>query len=303
MKRPDFFIVGAPKCGTTAMYEYLRVHPRIFMPFHKEPLYFGSDLQHRYGRMSEAEYLALFQDAAPDQRAGEASAWYLYSRAAAGEIREFSPDAGIIIMLRNPVDMMYAQHSQLLFNCQEVIRDFGGALAAEEDRRRGLRLPPGPIRVENLFYRESARFTDQVERYLDVFGRERVHVIIFDDMKRDTPGVYRRTLEFLGVAADFQPDFTPANVNKRQRSATLQRLVYDPPGPIRRLVPRLRRFPVVHRLRGAVVGLNSRVAQRSAMDADLRRRLQAEFAPEVERLGALIGRDLSNWSNSVQPGR
>lgn len=303
MKRPDFFIVGAAKCGTTAMHEYLSGHPQIFMPFHKEPNYFGSDLQRRYGRMSEADYLALFRDAAPDQRVGEASTWYLYSRTAAREIREFSPDADIIIMLRNPVDRMYAQHSQSVFTCQEVIRDFGEALAAEEDRRRGQRLPPGPIRVENLFYRESSRFADQVGRYLEVFGRERVHVILLDDLRQEPLGVYRRTLEFLDVATDFQPDFRPANVNKRLRSTALQRLVFDPPGPIRRLIPRLRRYPVVHRLRGAVVGLNSRVAQRSDMDPDLRRRLQAEFAPDVERLGALIGRDLSHWSSSVQPGR
>ena len=296
MKRPDFFIVGAPKCGTTAMYEYLRAHPQVFMPFHKEPLFFGADLTTRYGRMSEAQYLDLFEPARPDQRVGEASAWYLYSRSAAREIREFSPEARIVIMLRDPVEVMYAQHSQLLFIAEEVIADFGAALAAEEDRRRGLRLPPGSFRRENLYYRDFVHFSEQVKRYFDVFGRERVHVIVFDDVKRDVAGVYRQTLAFLDVSPDFQPVLTPANVNKEVRSGALQRLVFDPPGPVRRLIPWLRRYPLVHRLRGAVVGLNSRTVRRHGMDPELQARLKAEFAPEVERLGTLIGRDLSHWS-------
>src|SRR5438093_448879 len=146
--RPDFFIVGAPKCGTTAMYAYLRQHPQIFMPFHKEPLFFGSDLTTRYGRMSLEEYLALFADASRGQRIGEASAWYLYSATAAAEIKAFAPDAQIVVMLRDPVEVMRAQHSQLLFNMQETLTSFAEALAAEADRRAGRRLPPGPIRVE-----------------------------------------------------------------------------------------------------------------------------------------------------------
>ena len=99
MTRPDFFLVGAFKSGSTALYEQLRRHPQIFMPFHKEPLYFGDDLTRRYGRMSEDDYLRLFRDAKPNQRVGEASTWYLYSESAAREIREFSPDAQILVCL------------------------------------------------------------------------------------------------------------------------------------------------------------------------------------------------------------
>lgn len=296
MKRPDFFIVGAPKCGTTALYEYLRGHPQVFMPFHKEPLFFGSDLGTRYGRMSQAEYLALFADADPAHRAGEASAWYLYSTAAAREIAEFSPDAQIFVMLRNPVDVMHAQHSQLLYNQQEDIVSFADALDAEADRRQGRRLPPGPVRPENLRYRDMVRFSEQLERYLEVFGADRVHTVIYDDLLADVGGVYERALRFLGVDDDGRRAFTRANENKRIRSSLLQRLVYAPPAPIRRLIPVLRRSRVVHRARDVVLRLNSQPARRGAMDPDLRRRLTAELAPEVRRLGELIGRDLSAWS-------
>ena len=286
--------MGAPKCGTTALYEYLRQHPQIFMPFHKEPLFFGADLHHRYGRLTPTEYVALFRNARSDQRVGEASAWYLYSRSAAAEICEASPDARIIIMLRNPVDVMYAQHSQLLFNGQEEIPEFAAALAAEEDRVAGRRLPPGPIRPENLFYRRMVRFAEQVERYRDVFGEERIHIIVHDDLRADTPAVYRGTLAFLGVEQAFQPQFRRSNANKRSRSRLLQRLAYDPP-VVRRLAPILRRYAWAHSLRSRLVAANSIQAPRRPMDPELRAQLTREFEPEIRRLGALIGRDLSGW--------
>jgi Sulfotransferase domain len=293
--RPDFFIVGAFKSGSTALYEYLRGHPQVFMPFHKEPHFFGDDLTRHYGRLSLAEYLALFRDARPGQRVGEASTWYLYSSSAAREIAEFSPEAQIVILLRNPVDVMYAQHSQMRFRADEELADFAAALDAEPARRRGERMPPPPVRPETLLYRQSVRFADQLERYIDVFGRERLHIILFDDLVADTQASYREVLEFLGVDQAFQPDFAVHNENKRVRVGAVQRLAHNPPGPARGAARLLRRYRLAHRVRDAVLRLNSRAEGRAAMDPDLRARLVAEFAPDVDRLATLIGRDLSGW--------
>lgn len=277
------------------MYSYLRQHPDVFMPFLKEPHYFGTDLTHRYGKPSRAEYLSLFADARPGQRVGEASAWYLYSRTAAAEIAEFSPRAQIIIMLRNPVDMMYAQHSQLLFNRQEDIDDFEAALAAELDRRGGRRLPRHPVRTESLFYRDSARFAPQIERYLAPFGRERVHFIVQEEMKQDTASAYRGVLRFLGVDQSFEADFERANENKLVRKQWLQEVIWSPPGPIRSAIPILRRFPIVHRLRGALLQINSIQARRPPIGHELRAKLIAEFRDDIARVEELVGRDLSLW--------
>jgi Sulfotransferase domain len=293
--RPDFFIVGAFKAGTTALYEYLRPHPQIFMPFHKEPHFFGDDLTRHYGRMSRAEYIALFRGAEPGQRVGEASTWYLYSTSAAREIERFTPGAQIIIQLRNPVDVMYAQHSQLLFRSDETLTDFADALAAEPARRRGEGMRPPPVRPETLFYRHSVDFADQVERYLAVFGRDRVHVILFDDLVRNTAETYRGTLEFLGIDTAFRPDFAIHNENKRVRFGVLQRLVFNPPGPMSGVARRLRRLPLAHRARDMVLRLNSQPGARPPLDPALRERLQHEFRPEIERLSRVIGRDLSAW--------
>lgn len=293
--RPDFFIVGAFKSGTTAMYEYLRQHPQVFMPFHKEPNFFGDDLTRHYGRLSPAEYLVLFRDARPGQRVGEASTWYLYSTVAAREIAEFVPSAQIIVLLRNPVDVMHAQHSQLRFRSDESITDFADALEAEPARRRGEQLPPPPVRPETLFYRHSVHFSKQLQRYFDVFGRDRVHVVLFDDLVADAAAAYRGVLEFLGVDMTFQPEFAVHNENRRVRSGALQRFIYNPPRPLRAAAQHLRRYPLVHRVRDRVLQANSRTAKRAAMDPALRAELRTEFAPEIDRLSGLIGRDLAAW--------
>jgi hypothetical protein len=296
MTRPDFFLAGAFKSGSTALYEQLRRHPQIFMPFHKEPLYFGDDLTRRYGRLTEAEYLRLFRDAKPGQRVGEASTWYLYSTSAAREISEFSPGAQILVVLRHPVDVMYAQHSQLIFNVIEDIADFEEALAAEPDRRAGRRIPAGPINVENLFYRHSVRFAEQLERYFDVFGRERVHVMLHDDLVRDGAAVVRGCLEFLAVDPSLAAVPPKSNESRRVRSPLVQRLIFAPK-LLLPLAPFLRRFPLVRAVRTRLLEMNSEVRPRRPMDPALRRRLTDEMAPEIERLGRLIERDLSGWLN------
>jgi hypothetical protein len=190
---------------------------------------------------------------------------------------------------------MYAQHNQLIFNVIEDIADFEQALAAEDDRRAGRRIPDGPINVENLFYRHSVRFAEQLERYFDIFGRERVHVMLFDDLRRDGAGVIRGCLEFLGVDPSLAAAPPAANENRRVRSPLVQRLIFAPPRLLLPLAPFLRRLPIVRALRRRLLEANSEVRQREPMEPGLRRRLLDEQAPEIERLGRLIGRDLSAW--------
>ena len=295
MTKPDFFIVGAPRCGTTALYRYLSLHPEIFMPVHKEPQFFGSDLTHLHEPLAQRDYLALFNGARPGQRAGEASTWYLYSRSAAQEIADFSPDARIIVMLRNPVEVMYSLHRELSFYGGETILDFEEALAAEPDRMQGRRRGPSR-RPEALYYRDAVRFAEQIERYLAVFGAERVRVIIYDDFVADTAAVYADTLRFLDVDPSFRPAFEVVNESKRPRFAALQALVVRPPGPLARMIPTLRRLPLAHRIRERILLANSKSERRSPMRPELRRRLTAELTPEVERLEELLGRDLAAWT-------
>lgn len=295
MRIPDFFIVGAPKSGTTAMYTYLKQHPEIFMPEKKESHFFGTDLHSSLFIRDRTEYLSLFSRVKDEKRVGESSVWYLYSKKAATEIKEFSPSAGIIIMLRDPVDMLYSQHSQFLYNGNEEIACFEDALNAEEDRKRGLRVPPSVHFVESLFYKETAKYTDQVRRYFDVFGSENVHVIIYDDFKGNVASTYRECLRFLGVTEDFLPEFKAINPNKRVRSNALRNLLQNPPQIVKSFGRLFVSGPVHQKLIKNLTSFNRKYESRPPMDSGLRSKLQVEFAPEVERLSRLVKRDLTHW--------
>ncbi|NLF31866.1 MAG: sulfotransferase domain-containing protein [Planctomycetes bacterium] len=300
---PDFFLVGAPKCGTTAMNDYLAQHPGIFIPFRKELHYFGSDLQGTHFVRDRQAYLALFAGARADQVAGEASVWYLTSERAAGEIRQANPHARILIMLREPVSMLHSLHSQMLYNGNEDIADFAEALAAEDDRRAGRRLPPDVMNPTALHYRRHIRYAEQVGRYFTAFGRERTKVILFDDFRRDTAGACREVFAFLGVDAAFEPSIRVVNANKRVRFETMKLFFRKPPALLKRagrlLVPSAKARQA---LWARLQRLNTRYEPRSPMDPALRAELTREFAPQVEALAELLGRDLSRWSRPPAAG-
>ena len=199
-RKPDVFIVGAPKCGTSAMHHYLAAHDDIYMA-KKEMHAFGSDLRFgpQFYRRNLQEYLAEFDARNGERRAGEASVWYLYSTQAAAEIQAFNPEARIIIMLREPAEMLYSLYSQFRYDGNEHLKTFEEALAAEEKRRAGRCIKRQTYFAQGLVYRDAARYTAQVRRYFDVFGRDRVHVVIYDDLVADVRATYCRTLDFLGV--------------------------------------------------------------------------------------------------------
>lgn len=276
------------------MDDYLRRHPQIYMAV-KELHYFGSDLAYNRRRPSEAEYRSAFAGVKDERRVGESSVGYLYSARAPDEIIEFSPAAQIVIMLRHPVDFISAQHAEQLFRDQEDVVDLGAAVAAEADRAALRRMPPQCEVPYALRYTWLARYADHVERYLDVFGRERVHVILFDDFVRDTPGTYARLLEFLGCASDFKPDFTVVNARKTARSRRFQQLVRTPPEVLRRAARKLMPLTIRSHVRQGLYRLNARSAERPRVSDELRARLLAETNPDTQRLAHLIDRDLSAW--------
>lgn len=303
MNRPNFFIVGAPKCGTTALYHYLAEHPGIFMPPLKEPHYFADDLPHMRAVTTETDYLALFKPAGPTHIAvGEASVMYLYSSVALHRIHEFTPDAKIIAMLRNPVEMVYSFHSQLLYGFHEDEKDFSKAWELQEARRRGEHLPDRPTDAALLQYKAVGELGLQVEKLLDLFAAEQVKLILFDDFKRAPKAVYDEVLAFLGVPTDGRTDFPKINENKTYRFPQMARLlialeaVQRPvkralglkPGRKRRL---LKYLNVLHFLRLSI----TRNTARPPLPDELRKCLAQEFKPDIERLSRLLGKNLDHW--------
>lgn len=232
MKQPSFFIVGAPKCGTTALCKYLSCHPDIFVPPLKELNFFDIDIKSNKKANSLSEYLNFFAEG-KGKICGEGSPTYLRSEKAAQEIYNFNPDAKIIIMLREPVSLLYSLHSQNLYNgSSEDIKDFKLAIEAESDRKSGKRIPKICVNPQDLYYRDVVKFTEQIERYFNVFGKENVKIIIFDEFQKDINKTYQETLMFLGVNPVFEIEFKKINSNKQVRNTTLQQLVKRPPSKV-----------------------------------------------------------------------
>ena len=298
--RPSFFIVGAPKCGTTALYEYLRPHPNIFMPEIKEPHFFARDLG-TYPRVKTLDdYLALFAPATGRHlQLGEASVYYLRSTVAIPAIREFNPEAKLIAMFRDPVDMVYSLHSQLLHVSEESVADFEAAWRLQERRARGLDLPPrirSPLLVQ---YAEVGRFGTQVERMLASFPREQVKLILYDDFAESPQRIYDEVIAFLGVPHDGRTEFPRINENKGVRVAWLRRFYRKPPPALREAVRSLKRAvggETISAAKKKLVALNTVRERRAPLSPALRAEIAAGFQEEVALLGRLMNRDLSHWT-------
>lgn len=293
INKPQFFIVGAPRCGTTALSDFLNQHPSIYFSYIKEPHYFGSDLPIRRGFRSEGEYLQLFRDA-QDRIAGEGSTWYLFSKRAAQEIHEFNPNAKIIVMLRNPADMLYSWHGYMLLTGEETIDDFEEALMAESERRQGKRIPRNTP-INKLLYSDIPRYTDQLQRFYSVFGAQNVRSIIYDDFKANQVQVVRDTFEFLGVDPDFTPEITVVNGHAQVKSKSLQNFTHSQPQFVRNLVKTLLPSKVRSQLRHSMHVMNTKPSERTALAPELRERLNKEFAHEISRLSHFLKRDLGHW--------
>jgi hypothetical protein len=305
--KPDFFIVGAPKCGTSALAEYLVAHPDIFMA-RKEMHFFGNDLRFskQFYRRDETEYLAEFSGWNGQSRIGEASVWYLFSETAANEIKRFNPESRIVVLLREPVDMIYSLFHWFRFDGNEPLRTFTEALNAENSRRAGLQTSRQTYFAQGLIYRKTALYTAQLRRYFEIFGRERVHVMLYEDLARDAAGVYRNALKFLGVNAEHTlPQFPRVNPAQVVKSPALRAVLND--NAVRSALLAIRPtlphfvFNALHKIERKLSQINSSAQKPPPIDPELRSQLRRDFAPEVERLSELIGRDLTHWSREELP--
>ncbi len=285
------------------MNSYLAFHPELFMG-PKEMHCFGSDLHfgRRFYRRDLRAYLSEFSDGQDRPHGGEASVWYLLSKRAALEIKAYNPQARIIIMLREPGAMLYSLYHQFRYDGNEHLPTFAEALAAEHERHAGRRLSRQTYFPQGLVYREVARYADQVNRYFEVFGRDQVHVVIYDDFAADPAAAYRSVLAALGLETPaVTPLFKVINGGDKGVSHAWLRAVLNDPLLRPSAVALARRLPrsVFNALRaaeGRVQKFNSRTEKHAPLPPAIHAALKREFAPEIERLSELLGRDLTHWS-------
>jgi len=198
---PNLFIVGAPKSGTTSLYHWLKEHPDVFMSNVKEPMYMcgyeeafdgpDADILNDMITWTKEEYLSLFEDAGDVSYLGEASTEYLSSPKAPDRIRRRSPNAKIIIALRNPVDRAFSEHMHLVRDGLET-ESFRDALKKEQERRE---------KNWNPLYHHCrrSRYSEQIKRYKSNFKENNIKIMLFDEIKNNTKSVYKDLLNFLGL--------------------------------------------------------------------------------------------------------
>lgn len=300
MKKPNFFIIGGSRCGTTALSEYLREHPRIFMSLPKEPGYFAAHLPYprfRFAR-NDDEYMNLFKRATDDHIAvGEASAIYMYYPEAIRAIRAFNPDAKLVAMVRNPVDMVYSWHSLLQYWFEEDEPDFRKAWELQDVRAKGEHVPEKCRDYRVLLYRDVGKFGEQMEAVCSIWPREQVRCYLLDDFAEDTKGLYEDILSFLGVPSDGRTEFPRINENKQHRNQSLARFVAQPPeiwlktSMLLKKTTGIEHFGILE----ALMLRTARKATRPKLDPAFRAELIEVFRDDIHKLSRLLDRDLSHW--------
>lgn len=224
MTRPNVFIIGAPKCGTTSLAKWLSEHPQVYFSPVKEPHYFNFDYGNR--RVTElSRYERLFKNARDHHRViCEGSTSYLYSQIAVPAILEYVAHAKFIVMTRNPVDMAPSLHAQRVFNLDENEPDFAKAWQLQHVRRYGAKVPRHCKDPQILQYGAICRLGKQLERLYSLVPPERIHVIELELLRENPRSEYVRLMRFLRIDDDGRSEFPVENSAKARRAPWLLRI-------------------------------------------------------------------------------
>ena len=302
--KPNLFIVGQPKSGTTALHQFLGQHPEIYMSSIKEPHFFCSDFhlesdraycrQRFFDFRNESAYLQLFSKAKNVKIAGESSTNYLYSQVTAEKIHNFNPDGKIIIILREPAKFLYSLHSHYVKFTEENEPDFLTALALEKDRQQEKFLSSRVTSPSYVYYSQRVQYYQQVKRYRDRFSDNQIKVIIFEEFQSENERIFREVLEFLGVS-NFTPEYEAVNVNKEVKFKAINSLVNHPLA--KSISKNLISQEFNDFVRDKIVEkLLWHQAPKAKMPEQIKIQLMQQYKPEVIKISELLDIDLvTKW--------
>lgn len=299
MPLPNFFIVGAIKGGTTSLHHYLSQHPEVFMPVRKEFHYYSFGIQGKEFIGPNAvndnlitthdQYLPHFADGEGYKAIGDASPTYLYYPNAAEEIAKDVPDARIIMSLRQPAERAFSHYLHMRREAREQYDNFADALAVEEQRIRD-------NWAFGFHYYNVGLYAEQVQRYIGVFGSERVLVFLYDDLKADTPAVIRKIYAHIGVDPDFTPDLERRyNVGGKPKNESMHNIylaLRDVRKYFRNLLPRGVRRQI---WQSVIKYMRNQNMERVTLEPELQEELNNKYRDNILRLSQIIDRDLTHW--------
>jgi len=321
------FIVGAPRCGTTTLASFLQQHPDVCFSVVKEPHFFSRDEvaavpADQLEQLVAEEYWQRFFghcEGNPKLYA-EGSVTYLYVPERMKPILKLWPNAKFVIALRDPVSMLPSLHARLLVTGDETIRDFPKAWDKIPERASGKSLPKRAADPRWLRYDWAGQLGANVERFIATVGRERCHIVLFDDLTSDPQGTYRELCRFLGIKPWEGTNFAAQRVNKTIRIGWLQRLLKRPPKSVRTVLAgehyRKREkkldakenklIAAIFRVRLRLLQWNKIPAKRQPLDPGVRQQIIDRLRDDVILLSKTIDRDLSHWLGGVpeaKPGK
>ena len=201
--KPNFFILGAGKSGTTSLYHYLKQHPDIFMSPYKEPTFFCEGFQRV---KNPIKYFELFDSVNAETVIGEASHAYLTNPSTAKVLKALFPEAKFIVILRNPVDRAYSLYHHMRRTGYEKTSIFEKALELEEKRVHSQRFKNKcPHYYYDFLYFRSGLYGEQIERYFSLFDENQFHFLMLEQLKADPTASLMAILKFLNLSTDFKP--------------------------------------------------------------------------------------------------
>lgn len=297
MKNPDYFVIGAPKCGTTTVAYWLEQTESVFMTNPKEPHYYSTDYVQKFQQTDlksyreKADYAALFSNATSRHMAvGEASTHYLASKDAVPNILNDNPQARFIICLRNPIDMARSMHAHALYWGNETIASFEKAWRMQEERRAGRKIPSWQPNPQDLQYRNICALGTQLVKFRGHAPDSDVLYVFTEDLRQRKEEVYHEMISFLGAV--------PGNIRYDSRNITRDRISIRF-NSFYRLVRHNARGKRSLRAASLIGGLNDRYNTRknirSDLSPDFQRELADHFLPEIKKMEEITGRDLSHW--------
>jgi hypothetical protein len=273
MTLPNFIVVGAPKAGTTSLYDYLRKHPEIFMPKIKAPRFFiynGQTNSYYYPATTLEEYEALFADAAGEKAIGEATALYFEHPDTARRIHEVVPRTRIIAILREPVQRAFSiYHMNLRDSGHNKGLSFIEALKVDDS-------------IKKMYY-------DGLKPYYDLFDRDQIKILFLEDLERDPKGTLADLFTFLGVDPGFVPDLKVSNPGGVPKVRLLHDLLIN-----RRIRLFSRRY-LPESLVSFAKDFRSKNLKKHVMTEEERRVAYGYFEKDILATQELTGFDLSRW--------
>jgi len=290
-RKPNFFIIGAPKCGTTAIASYLDEHPEIYISDPKEPDYLNSDMA--YSTVSSLqEYASCFRYATKKHKfICDASVGYLYSEKAVESINKDYGNSKLLVMLRNPIDLVYSFYSEQVWSGAENVMDFETAWKLQSKRNVGENIPKLCKRPFLLQYKEIGLLGKYLNKLFNVVDREKIHVVLHEDFVKNPAYEYDRILDFLGVSSMKIEDFPYVNENKKPRNRFVVPAIQWLISIKMKLGNPKFNFGIIKK----IIDANSVSYKRTKLDERFREELSEEFYEDIMMLSKLIERNLDHW--------